>query len=160
MSSSSHSDVSPSASESDLASTEGEFIDHEADDHKKFTIIIKYLHDDAIQPTQCLTSNKLICHLYNPRTIRLKPQQQHIVQVGLALFTTHPNYYYNIKQNYYFEESQLKLCAYYYDHYTKEINLVIQNINQHFERHLLKGEKIARVVFRKRKSKEIEFIIE
>lgn len=160
MSSSSHSDASHSSSESDLPSTEAEFIDHVPDDHKKFTVIIKFLHDGAIQPTQCLTSEKLICNLFNPKTIYLKPQQQIIISLGLSLFTTHPNYYYNIKQNDHLEETQLKLCAYFYDHHTKEIKLVIQNINQHFERRLSRGEKIARVVFRKRRSKEIEFISE
>jgi len=158
MSSESGLDHSFTSSDSDLPSTEGEFCDHEPENNKKFTIFVKKLADFAIPPTQCLIANKMECNIFCNRTVYLKPQEKTVIHMGFVLRLGNPKYFYHIKPFHDLLETYIKLCSYLYNPITGEIRLIIQNINDKFDRRLMRGEKIARLIFRKRNPKEIEFI--
>lgn len=158
MSSESSLDPSLSSSDSDLPSTEGEIDNHDSEYDKKFIILVQKLTDFAITPTQCLMANKMECKIFCTRNVYLKPQEKTTIHLGFVLRLVNPRYFYHIKAYKDLLHIFIKLCSYTYNPCTGEISLIIQNIDHNFERRLLRGEKIARLVFRKRKTKEIEFI--
>lgn len=147
------------SSESDMPSTEGELPDEYVENNKEFIVTVERLNEYGIIPSQPMRSKETECFIYNPIDIHIRPHEQIMISLGISIRVMNSNYSYYLKQHQTLKNNDIILIAYIYDTITSELKVIVKNVNSMFEKRILRGEKIARVVFRKRIIKEIKFII-
>lgn len=140
-------------------STEGEKIE-ETKVKKQFEIYVKKLRSNVHLPVLNQRLFNYQFYIFNPKTTVLRPFEKKMIYTGLSIYSLNPKYFFVIKSWSFLVDNDISLNYYFNDAKTEELVLVLQNHDKHFEKTIEENKILARLVFKRKEQKEINFLID